>query len=53
MHEGRARAYLAAGDDGSARRAYVDARTAIAAIVDPEDRVLIDSQLAELGLGGG
>ena len=52
VHEGRARAYLAAGDQTSAMSAYADAQTALAAIADDEDRGLVASQLAELRLDG-
>jgi hypothetical protein len=50
VHEGRARAYLAAGDLESAARAYAEAQAAIAELADPEDRALIEAQLAELPL---
>ena len=53
VHEGRVRAHLAADDRASAMSAYAEAQTALTAIADPEDRALIASQLAELGLDDG
>jgi hypothetical protein len=48
VHEGRARAYLAAGDGPSASVAIAEAATAAARIADAEDRDLVEAQIAEL-----
>lgn len=45
-----AHAYLAAGDHDEARRSAGLAAESAARIEDPEDRELIESQIAELGL---
>jgi hypothetical protein len=47
-HEALARAYAAAGDGDEARAWLVRARAATAAIADPADREVIDSDLASL-----
>ena len=53
VHEGRARAFLAAGEAESAALAHASAHAALLDIADPEDRELIAAQLAELGLDPG
>jgi hypothetical protein len=50
VHEGRARAYLAADEPEAAVLAHRSAHAALLDIADPEDRALIAAQLAELGL---
>ena len=50
VHEGMARALLAAGDHTAARALAASAVVALDRIADPEDRALIASQLAELNL---
>jgi hypothetical protein len=50
VHEGRARALLAAGDRAAAVDAYATAQEALAKETDDEERELIGSQMAELGL---
>ncbi len=50
VHEGRARAYVAAGDLVAAAQAKALATESMAAIVEAEDRALIATQLAELPL---
>jgi hypothetical protein len=50
VHEGMARALLAAGDHTAARALAASAFVALDRIADPEDRELIASQLAELNL---
>jgi hypothetical protein len=50
VHEGMARALLAAGDHTAARALAASAFVALDRIADPEDRELIASQLAELAL---
>jgi hypothetical protein len=50
VHEGMARALLAAGDHTAARALAASAVVALDRIADPEDRELIRSQLAELNL---
>jgi hypothetical protein len=50
VHEGRARAFLAAGEPEAAVLAHATAHAALLDIADPEDRELIAAQLAELGL---
>ena len=49
VHEGRARAYLAAGDGAAASAAPARPRRC-STIADPDDRALVAAQLAELGL---
>ncbi len=50
VHEGRARAYLAAGEAEAAVLAFRSAHAALLDIADPDDRDLVASQLAELRL---
>jgi hypothetical protein len=50
VHEGMARALLAAGDHTAARALAASAVVALDRIADAEDRELIRSQLAELNL---
>ncbi|MEI8057223.1 MAG: hypothetical protein WCI29_07450 [Actinomycetes bacterium] len=50
VHEGMARALLAAGDPAAALAMRSTAEGAAALIADPEDRALIESQIAELDL---
>lgn len=52
LAEGRARALLAIEDPG-AGRALEEARRAIAAVSDPEDRAIIEGQFADLAQGPG
>ena len=47
-HEALTRAYAVAGDGDEARGWLARARTATAAIADPKDREVIDSDLASL-----
>lgn len=48
VHEGRARAFLAAGDGPSASASIAEAARLAARIADPEDRDLVEAQIAEL-----
>ena len=50
VHEGRARAYLAAAEPEAATLAHRSALAALLDVADPEDRALIAAQLDELGL---
>jgi hypothetical protein len=51
VQEGRARAYLAAGDGPSASAAITEAARLAALVADPEDRDLVEAQIAELTSG--
>jgi hypothetical protein len=53
VHEGRARAFLAAGEAEAAALAAASAHAALLDIEDPDDRALVAAQLAELGLDHG
>ena len=48
VHEGRARAYLAAGDGPAASMAIAEAAAQAARIPDPEERDLVEAQIADL-----
>ncbi|MGI8862114.1 MAG: hypothetical protein ACR2GV_05255 [Gaiellaceae bacterium] len=49
-HQALAHAHLAAGDTSEARRWAALARAGVARVEDPEDREVIEGQIAELGL---